>query len=130
MTDYDVVVAGDGPAALALADACAQLGLQVCAVGEGAPWTATYGTWVDEVPAFRDALAVTSAIDVAVTDRRIALSRSGIERHLGGSTRSCRHDVGCLGFLASVRHRRGLSRWALCLRYRAAFDRDCCEGYE
>jgi lycopene beta-cyclase len=75
MTDYDVVVAGDGPAALALASACAQLGLRVCAVGDGAPWTATYGTWVDEVPAFCDALAVTSAIDVAVTDRRIALSR-------------------------------------------------------
>ena len=76
MTDYDVVVAGDGPAALALASACAQLGLQVCAVGEGSPWTATYGTWVDEVPAYCDALATTSPIDVAVADRRIALDRT------------------------------------------------------
>ena len=78
MTLRDVVVAGDGPAALALAAACSQLGLQVCAVGEGAPWTATYGTWVDEVPAYREALATTSPIEVVVVDRRIAL-----ERHYG-----------------------------------------------
>jgi lycopene beta-cyclase len=78
MTLHDVVVAGDGPAALALAAACSQLGLQVCAVGEGAPWTATYGTWVDEVPAYREALATTSPIEVVVVDRRIAL-----ERHYG-----------------------------------------------
>ena len=75
MTDHDVVVVGDGPAALALAAACAALGLQVCAVGEGSPWLATYGTWVDEVPQYVDVLAVTSTIDVAVADRRIALDR-------------------------------------------------------
>ena len=71
----DVVVAGDGPAALALAAACSQLGLQVCVVGAGSPWTATYGTWVDEVPTYREALATTSPIEVVVADRRIALDR-------------------------------------------------------
>jgi lycopene beta-cyclase len=76
MTDYDVVVAGDGPAALALTAACAATGLRVCAVGEGVPWAATYGTWVDEVPAFVDALGAVSPIDVAVADRRIALDRT------------------------------------------------------
>jgi lycopene beta-cyclase len=44
-------------------------------VGEGSPWTATYGTWVDEVPAYREALAAASPIEVVVADRRIALDR-------------------------------------------------------
>ncbi len=75
MTEFDVVVAGDGPAALALASACSAAGLSVTAVGEGAPWTATYGTWVDEVPGCADALGATTPIDMAVADRRIALDR-------------------------------------------------------
>jgi lycopene beta-cyclase len=75
MTEFDLVVAGDGPAALALASECAAAGLSVVAVGEGAPWTATYGTWVDEVPGYVDALGAVSLIDVAVADRRIALDR-------------------------------------------------------
>ena len=46
----DVAVVGDGPAGLALAAACARHGLAVAVVGEGRPWTATYGMWVDDVP--------------------------------------------------------------------------------
>ena len=48
--DVDVAVIGDGPAGLALADACASRGLGVVVVGDDRPWTATYGMWVDEIP--------------------------------------------------------------------------------
>lgn len=47
--DVDVAVIGDGPAGLALAAACAQAGLAVAVVGDGRPWTATYGVWRDDV---------------------------------------------------------------------------------
>ena len=45
----DVAVVGDGPAGLALAAACRTLGLAVAVVGDGRPWSATYGMWRDEV---------------------------------------------------------------------------------
>lgn len=48
--DHDVVIVGDGPAGAALAAACADLGLAVAVVGQGAPWRNTYGMWLDEVP--------------------------------------------------------------------------------
>jgi lycopene beta-cyclase len=47
--DLDVVVVGDGPAGLALAAACRRVGLAVAVVGQGRPWSATYGMWRDEV---------------------------------------------------------------------------------
>src|SRR6185312_2215713 len=46
----DLAVIGDGPAGLALAAAARATGLGVVVVGDGAPWTATYGTWRDDVP--------------------------------------------------------------------------------
>ena len=50
MTRHDVAVVGDGPAGLALAAAARRNGLDVVVVGAGRPWTATYGTWRDDVP--------------------------------------------------------------------------------
>lgn len=44
-----VAVVGDGPAGAAAAAACHRAGLDTVIVGSGAPWTATYGTWVDDV---------------------------------------------------------------------------------
>lgn len=78
MTDFDadVAVAGDGPAALALAAACTAVGLRATAVGERTPWTATYGTWVDDVEAYADTLGAVSPIEVVLPGRRIALQRS------------------------------------------------------
>ncbi len=50
MTRVDVAVVGDGPAGLALAAATRTAGLDVVVVGAGQPWSATYGTWRDDVP--------------------------------------------------------------------------------
>jgi lycopene beta-cyclase len=44
-----VVVIGDGPAGSALAQACHRRGIDVVLVGEDAPWTATYSTWLDDL---------------------------------------------------------------------------------
>jgi lycopene beta-cyclase len=49
VAEVDVVVAGAGPAALALGAACHAAGLDVCTVGPVGPWTATYGVWIDEL---------------------------------------------------------------------------------
>lgn len=46
---FDLAVVGDGPAGLALAAATHALSVRVVVVGSGAPWTATYGTWRDDV---------------------------------------------------------------------------------
>jgi len=46
---WDVAIIGAGPAALALGAACAQQGLSVCTIGPSGPWTATYGTWSDDL---------------------------------------------------------------------------------
>jgi lycopene beta-cyclase len=47
----DVLVGGAGPAAWAVASACARLGLRTALVAPrpSAPWPATYGLWADEV---------------------------------------------------------------------------------
>jgi lycopene beta-cyclase len=71
---HDVVVVGDGPSGLALGAACGAAGLDVLVVGEGRPWTATYGTWTDDVPGFEAALATDTAIDV-VGGARLTLPR-------------------------------------------------------
>jgi lycopene beta-cyclase len=44
-----VAVVGDGPAGSALAQALLQRGVDVILVGRDEPWTATYGTWADDV---------------------------------------------------------------------------------
>jgi lycopene beta-cyclase len=49
VTRHDVAIVGDGPAGLALAAATRAAGLDVVVVGAGRPWTATYGTWRDDV---------------------------------------------------------------------------------
>lgn len=46
---FDVAVIGDGPAGSALAQACRRRGIDVVLVGDDAPWTATYSTWVDDL---------------------------------------------------------------------------------
>jgi lycopene beta-cyclase len=66
---FDVVVAGAGPAALALGSACAAAGLDVCTIGPVGPWGATYGSWLDELdPMVRSCIGEASAIDVVVGD--------------------------------------------------------------
>ena len=47
---HDVVVIGDGPAGRALGAACVDAGVEVLVIGTDAPWTNTFGTWVDDVP--------------------------------------------------------------------------------
>jgi lycopene cyclase-like protein len=51
VTRHDVVVLGGGPAALAAASACAQVGLSVARVdaAPGRVWPNTYGVWVDQL---------------------------------------------------------------------------------
>ena len=54
---WDVVVAGAGPAGLAVAAACAGRGLSVVVVAPALrPWTQTYGLWADELAAAEAAL--------------------------------------------------------------------------
>lgn len=45
-----MVVVGDGPAGTALAAACHRRRLEVVLVGDDDPWSATYATWLDDVP--------------------------------------------------------------------------------
>ncbi|ASO20012.1 lycopene beta-cyclase [Actinoalloteichus hoggarensis] len=72
----DVVVAGAGPAGLALAAACVDAGLSVTVV-DPAPhrrWRATYGLWRDELPGLPDRLVAARAPGAAVV--------AGIRRRL------------------------------------------------
>ena len=48
VTDHDVIVAGDGPAAAAVVHECRRRDLDVIAIGPSATWSATYGMWRDE----------------------------------------------------------------------------------
>jgi lycopene beta-cyclase len=74
--DLDVVVVGDGPAGSALASACVDRGLQVVLVGRGEPWSATYGTWRDDLPTLPDDV-FTSVVGQMVVhgERRHVLTR-------------------------------------------------------
>lgn len=77
---HDVVIVGDGPAGSALANACSALGVDTLLVGDDAPWSATYGTWCDDLEraTLLGAADVTAgnALDVRVwTDRRHELGR-------------------------------------------------------
>jgi lycopene cyclase-like protein len=51
VTRHDVVVLGGGPAALAAASSCAQVGLSVARVdaAPGRVWPNTYGVWIDQL---------------------------------------------------------------------------------
>jgi lycopene beta-cyclase len=59
----DVLVGGAGPAGLAMASACARLGLRTTLVAPrpSAPWPATYGLWADEAPLLPDGARHTTA---------------------------------------------------------------------
>lgn len=56
----DVVVIGDGPAGSTLAAALHRLDVDVALVGPGAPWTATYTTWADDL----EGLGLLEGVDV------------------------------------------------------------------
>jgi lycopene beta-cyclase len=73
----DLAVVGDGPAGLALAAAAHAVGVAVTVVGDGRPWTATYGTWRDDVadlPA--NCFATTSPAVVVHGHRRHLVERA------------------------------------------------------
>lgn len=74
---HDVAVLGDGPAGRALGAACVAAGLDVVVLGLDAPWTNTYGTWVDEVPDHAHLLAADAVTDV------VALGRRRLDRRYG-----------------------------------------------
>jgi lycopene beta-cyclase len=57
----DVAVIGDGPAGSALAQSCHRAGIDTLLLGDGAPWAATYSTWIDDL----SDPAVTGLVDVA-----------------------------------------------------------------
>jgi lycopene beta-cyclase len=74
--DVDVAVGGDGPAGSAIAAACATAGLGVVLVGEDRPWTATYGSWRDDVADLPDAAFASVVPSISVFgDRRHDLAR-------------------------------------------------------
>jgi lycopene beta-cyclase len=65
-----VSVVGDGPAGLAIAAACRQLGMAVTVHGTGEAWHATYATWRDDVPDLPDSVFATLTDRVEVVGRR------------------------------------------------------------
>ncbi|MCV7420422.1 lycopene cyclase family protein [Mycobacterium yunnanensis] len=72
MRRTDVLVVGAGPAGLAVAGACARLGLTTVVVDPAPdrPWTATYGMWSPELP---DDLPA-SVVSARAAGRAIAVS--------------------------------------------------------
>ncbi|APU14575.1 lycopene cyclase family protein [Actinoalloteichus sp. GBA129-24] len=69
----DVLIAGAGPAGLALACACVDAGLSVTVADPAGdrPWRASYGLWRDELPGLPDHLvAARASTAVVVTDAR------------------------------------------------------------
>lgn len=76
-SEMDVAVVGGGPAGRALAAACAERGLGTVLVDRNpdAPWTATYGSWVDDMPDLPvDCVAAEAA------GHAIALTRHDLEQ--------------------------------------------------
>ena len=73
----DVAVVGDGPAGLAVAAACHQLGLRAVVHGDGSPWHATYATWRDDVDPLPDSVfaSLTDRVEV-VGARRHSIDRT------------------------------------------------------
>ncbi|OZM72500.1 lycopene cyclase [Amycolatopsis antarctica] len=74
----DVVVAGAGPAGVALAGACARHGLHTVLLdpAPSRPWTATYGLWRDELPGLPEtAIASASPSVLAVARSARTLQR-------------------------------------------------------
>lgn len=114
MVSMDVLVVGAGPAGLALAGACARVGLRTGLLDPSPerPWTATYGMWSAEVPADLPdsviaaraagrAIAVTehrlgweyAVLDVAAFHAHLAGQLSGVQIHAGRAVGSPRAGV-------------------------------------
>lgn len=74
VTDHDVIVAGDGPAAAAVVYECRRRDLDVLAVGPTAVWSGTYGMWRDE------AAGLPADCFASITDATVVRARS--ERRL------------------------------------------------
>lgn len=74
----DVVIVGDGPAGSALAQACAERGVDSVLVGPDLPWGHTYASWVDDLDGVvdDDAFATTFERIAVHTDRSRQLQRS------------------------------------------------------
>ncbi|HEY9311837.1 lycopene cyclase family protein [Williamsia sp.] len=88
----DLVVVGAGPAGRALAHRAETSGLQVALI-DPAPdrgWTATYGSWADELPGWVDSksFAAQSPQAVVYTPRRRVVDRSYVTFDTGGLQRS------------------------------------------
>jgi lycopene beta-cyclase len=73
---WEVAIVGDGPAGLALGQACSTVGLRTVVIGPNRPWTATYATWLDDVAgATADVIGTSGRVD-AVGWRRHLLEPS------------------------------------------------------
>ena len=87
MPTRDILIAGLGPAGLALAAACSRRGLSVRAVDPrpGRVWSATYGMWDDQWEAACAAFPELSEVPVATTShpRLVAPRRSGARPEFG-----------------------------------------------
>jgi len=76
MDHMDVLVVGAGPAGMALAAACGQLGMNVGLLDPNPdrPWLATYGMWSPELPADLPASVVAARAAgraIALTEHRL-----------------------------------------------------------
>ena len=91
VTDHDVIVAGDGPAAAAVVYECRRRDLDVLAVGPTAVWSGTYGMWCDEVtdlPGDCFATLTHTTVVRARTERRLVrpygvIDNAALRAHLG-----------------------------------------------
>lgn len=104
MKQMDVLVVGAGPAGMALAAACAQLGLAtgVLDPGPDRPWTATYGIWSKELPSDLPGGVVAARAEgraIARTEHRLGweytvLDVPALQAHLAGRATGVRFHVG------------------------------------
>ena len=110
----DVLVVGGGPAGMALAAACARLGLSTGLLDPSPdrPWTATYGMWSHEIPADLPASVVAAraagraialtehqlgweyaVLDVPALHRHLVDQLSGVHVHTGRAVASPERGV-------------------------------------
>lgn len=88
--DHDVIVAGDGPAAAAVAYECRRRNLDVAVVGPTVVWSATYAMWRDEAPDLPDTCflhttdwtAVRARSDRTFPRRYGVVDNAALRRHL------------------------------------------------
>lgn len=90
----EVVIAGAGPAGLAVAAACAAAGLRTVLVAPAVrPWPQTYGLWADQLADVLPALGLdpARAADIAI-DTLVRTAASG-QHYLGRGYARLRNDV-------------------------------------